>query len=217
MKKILPYSMILLFTILTVTYLAFFEQTNFALAKGGTYSCKVEGNACVLGLNSCEKTYKPGNKCSTVEIGLGMFDPCKKASFDCKKVEQNQSPTPIDDTKPPPKESDDAAGERGFIPCGGLNNPCQLKHIFVLLHNIIDLLMFKLGPAFATLMIAYGGFKIMVSSGSPGARYKGKEIIKWALLGYGLMLLAWVIVNTFLLYLGFAEWTNFKDWWNINI
>lgn len=106
---------------------------------------------------------------------------------------------------------------KGLIPCGRLSNPCQFKHIFILLHNIMDLFMFKLGPVFATLMVVYGGFKIMVSAQSPGSYYRGREIIKWALLGYGLMLLSWVIVNTVLLYLGLAQWTNFKDWWNIDI
>lgn len=104
--------------------------------------------------------------------------------------------------------------ESRLVPCGGTRNPCEFKDLFVLLHNIVEFLLLKLGPAVTTFMVAYGGFRVIISSQSPYGLRRGKEIIKWAILGYGLMLTAWIIINTILLYLGLAEWTNFKDWWN---
>ena len=66
----------------------------------------------------------------------------------------------------------------------------------------------------------------MVSGGSTGViapggtnpvlgLYKAKQMIQWAFIGYIVILIAWLLVNTFLDAIGVAQWTNIQEQWNV--
>ncbi|MDX1607936.1 MAG: pilin [Candidatus Spechtbacterales bacterium] len=110
----------------------------------------------------------------------------------------------------------DDCREGGLVPCGGVSCPCTFCDFFELIHNIVEFLLFTLGPILASLMIVVGGFYVLTSAGNQGKYRKGKEYIKWALLGYLLMLGAWLIINTILTMLDLADWVSIGDWWKPN-
>jgi hypothetical protein len=105
------------------------------------------------------------------------------------------------------------AQDGGLVPCGGPGqNQCQLRDIFVLLHNILEFAIFQLAPILVTAMVALGGFFILTSAGSPGRYAKGLDYIKFSLIGYGIVLVSMLLVNTLLQQLGVATWTGLLNW-----
>jgi len=104
---------------------------------------------------------------------------------------------------------------QGLVPCGGSGQPaCTFCDFFVLIHNIVEFAIFTLAPILVILMITIGGFFILTSRGNPGQFSKGKNMIYWALIGYAVILLAWIIINTILMFIGTASWVDIGNWWN---
>ena len=112
---------------------------------------------------------------------------------------------------------------RGNTP---LVEQCTSTHFFGLLHRIIDIAIFNVAPALVVAMLVIGGILIMVSGGSTGViapggtnpvlgLYKAKQMIQWAFIGYIVILIAWLLVNTFLDAIGVAQWTNIQEQWNV--
>ncbi len=66
---------------------------------------------------------------------------------------------------------------------------------------ILSFYFYILVPVF----LIYGGFRIMVSSGSPESYGKGVEIIRRTAIGLAIALGAFVIINTFLWFLGLTN------------
>jgi len=103
-----------------------------------------------------------------------------------------------------------------LVPCGGPGQPaCQFCHIFVLLNNIIHFILFTLTPIVAALMIVIGGFYLLIAGPNPELFSKGKAILTATVIGLVIVFVAWVFLNTFLDFLGVAEWTGLKTWWQI--
>jgi len=61
-------------------------------------------------------------------------------------------------------------------------------------------------------MVAFGGFKILISAGNPSKYKEGLSYIKNAVIGYGIVLVSMLIVNTILQQIGVAEWTGLLNW-----
>lgn len=83
-------------------------------------------------------------------------------------------------------------------PCTSL---CDLIDTF--LHVVyfgITLVVFVFTPIF----FAWGGIMILISSGDPGKLQKGKQILTGTLIGVGITLGAFLIVSTFVKFLGVA-------------
>ncbi|MEX0878042.1 MAG: pilin [Candidatus Spechtbacterales bacterium] len=112
-------------------------------------------------------------------------------------------------------EPDKICNAGGLLPCGGTGCPCQLCDVFIVINRVVDLLLFTIAPILVSIMVIVGGFFVMTSRGA-GQLRKGKEFIKWAILGYLLMLTAWVIVNSILTVLDLATWVGAGDWWDPN-
>lgn len=55
--------------------------------------------------------------------------------------------------------------------------------------------LFDLGLAVAVLMITYGGIMIAVAGASPSKVGEGRKIITGAVVGFAIMLVAWLIIN----------------------
>jgi hypothetical protein len=94
-----------------------------------------------------------------------------------------------------------ATGNSGLIPCGGPNNPCTICYMVLMIQNLINF-GFKIFVYIGILMIVIAGITYIVSAGSPKMMETAKAFLKNALIGFGVMLGAWIIVNTIMLVLG---------------
>ena len=127
----------------------------------------------------------------------------------------------------------------GLVPCGkncdipgtppDECHPCGLCDIFVMFDRIIDFIMFQIVPSLAVLMIAIGGFMLVVShlggaldlgggkQGGSALVSRAKTIFKSVIIGLFIIYGAWLIVNTFFMMIGVADWTGLRSgWWQIN-
>jgi len=111
----------------------------------------------------------------------------------------------------------------GLVPCGrSIDDPstkdvdeskmCDLRDMFVLLHRILEFAIFQLAPILVTVMVAIGGFKMLIAAGNPGKYGEGVSLIKNALIGYAIVLVSMLLVNTVLQQIGVAQWTGLLDW-----
>jgi len=107
----------------------------------------------------------------------------------------------------------------GLVPCGRtVDNPetpwvetesCRFEHIFLLLKNILDLLLWRIGLIILVLLAIATGVIFYFSRGAPTTMAKVKSLLKSAGIGYATILLAWIIINLILRILGFTMGT----WW----
>lgn len=118
----------------------------------------------------------------------------------------------------------------GLVPCGGRGEPpCQLCHFFVLFDNIFRFVLFTIVPPLAVLMLAIGGFMYIFAYLSPGEALPGggkggpnllaqaKRLISSVIFGLLIIFAAWLVVNTFFMVIGVANWTGLgAGWWKIN-
>lgn len=109
----------------------------------------------------------------------------------------------------------------GLVPCG-VGNPgdpgyvaCGLCHLFQLVNNIINLVMFTFIPIIAPIFIVIGGIYFLIGRGSPETYTKGKTVLTATVVGLIIVYTAWVLLNTMLTFLGVASWTGLGNWWQI--
>lgn len=76
-----------------------------------------------------------------------------------------------------------------------LDNPLGTTNITVVIARLIEAILGITG-AVALLMFIYGGFLWLISAGDPKKVEKGKEVMKWAILGLVVIVTAYVIVST---------------------
>lgn len=96
-----------------------------------------------------------------------------------------------------------AASAAGLVPCGRNAGsasemaPCTLCHVVLGADGVIKWLM-KIMTIIAVTVIFAMGVLYIISTGDQGMMEKAKEGIKAALVGFTIMLLAWLIVNVIL-------------------
>ena len=103
-----------------------------------------------------------------------------------------------------------SAWAAGLVPCGVSENnpatvidetaPCSLCHLYVLIDNILDFIMWTIAPIVAVLAVGWAGFNIMISGEQPGLRAKGFGIIKTTVIGLAIMFAGWVLINEALIF-----------------
>ncbi len=93
-----------------------------------------------------------------------------------------------------------ASVEAAFVPCGTSANdtPCTLCHVVIMGKGIMDWGM-QVMAAIGLVVITAMGIMYIVSAGDEGMIKNAKSGIKTSLIGVGVMLGAWLIVNTLLL------------------
>jgi len=79
-----------------------------------------------------------------------------------------------------------------------------------MIDGIIDFALMNIVFPLAVLMLVVGGALFILSAGDPGRVNQGKTIMKSAVIGISIILLAWIIVNTLLVVSGIVN-TNL-DW-----
>lgn len=96
-----------------------------------------------------------------------------------------------------------AAG--GLQVCGGSEDPssvqkfqstsCQLEDIFKLIANITNYLMATAG-LFAVVWVVIAGFRLVAAAGNEAMIKQGKKGLTNAVLGFVLVMISYIIVNT---------------------
>jgi len=109
----------------------------------------------------------------------------------------------------------------GLVPCGRVSDdpdtlswnerdPCEIKHIFLLLKNIIDFVLWRVGLIALALLIILTAVVSYFSLGAPGTVVNVKQIWQRAGTGYLIMFLAWWIINALVKIVGFTD-----TWWSL--
>ena len=109
----------------------------------------------------------------------------------------------------------DKEGAGGLVPCGGAN-PCTLCDLYHLLQHIVYFLMWNLAPVLAILVVAWGGFNILIAGGDASRKQVGIKAMKAAIIGLLIVFSAWVIINEFILFFaggGSGTGTIFSNPW----
>ena len=101
----------------------------------------------------------------------------------------------------------------GFVPCGGRGADgeiirCELCHIFEMIDTILDFIILKLTPVVAVLMLVIGGIMFLFAGANPNTLETAKKIITTTVIGLVIIFTAWIVISTFLNYIGVASWTG---------
>ena len=104
-------------------------------------------------------------------------------------------------------------GQNGLVPCGRSTDdpktswnerePCQIKHLFLIVKIIIDFLLFRIIPLILVLLTIATGIIFYTSFGQ--VMTMAQIISLWKAAGIGLVIIffAWTIVNLFLKAIGY--------------
>jgi len=117
----------------------------------------------------------------------------------------------------------------GLVPCGRIyddpttpNPPfderesCQIKHLFILLRNVLDFLFWKVATVLLALILLATGALFYVSMGDSAVIFKVKSFMKSAVIGYLVIFFAWFFINLLLALLGY-KFQIFGNWWELPI
>lgn len=113
---------------------------------------------------------------------------------------------------------------KGLVPCGRKydnpqtdiieSKPCQLTDILVLVKYVLDFVLWRVGPITLVLLVLATGLVSYFNVGSPDINVRIKSILKSAISGYIMIILAWLIVNTLLAIIGYRIGV-FGRWWEL--
>ena len=102
----------------------------------------------------------------------------------------------------------------GLIPCGRgcddpttdwiENNPCTPCSLILMGQLIIEFLV-KISAVLALIAITFSGLLYMFAAGSSGAIEKAKSMMKYTLLGFVLVFIAWAVVDSILVTMGYID------------
>ena len=85
-----------------------------------------------------------------------------------------------------------------LVPCGNSDQPaCNISYFIYMVNAIINGIIGIATVIFAISLI-YGGFLYLTSGENPGNKEKAKSMLWRTLIGFVIILTAWVIVHTIL-------------------
>lgn len=159
------------------------------------------------------------NTCSNSSLPSGSSSECGSGETCCDGVASSSGGT---------STSDDEFCSSGLVPCGrNCDNPkteiredqmCTLCHLFAGFQNIISWGMMIL-TFFALAALTAAGILYLMSAGNQSMMENAKQFMKNTLLGFFLVLIAWVIINTVILLIG-GKLENVEksdsSWWKIS-
>lgn len=94
-----------------------------------------------------------------------------------------------------------AQADKPLVPCGNVvgsdgvvSNPCEFKDFFTLIINVTDYVII-LGAVVSSIIFAYVGFMMMTAGGEMGRINEAKAIFGKVLVGFLIMISAWLIVH----------------------
>ncbi|MCX6756407.1 MAG: pilin [Candidatus Nomurabacteria bacterium] len=95
-----------------------------------------------------------------------------------------------------------ASDTKAIVAC---TDDCNFDSLMATINNIINFLLFIVATPLFAIGFCYAGVLYMFSGGSSENVGTAKSIIKNLFIGYLLALLAWVIVKTIMVSLGFSD------------
>lgn len=116
-----------------------------------------------------------------------------------------------------PTESIKVTG--GLVQCGrACDNPdtpdinesdaCGFCSFFSLFDKITSWIIWTIAPIIAGLLFVIGGLAIATSRGSASQLTRGKDILLWTFIGYAVILIGWLVLNSFFTGMGLKTWTG---------
>ncbi|MYE38347.1 MAG: hypothetical protein F4X82_02435 [Candidatus Spechtbacteria bacterium SB0662_bin_43] len=78
------------------------------------------------------------------------------------------------------------------------NPTCGFRELGSLILDITQKIIYQFTPLLVIAMITLGGFTILIAREDPGMYQRGIQFIKYALIGYVIVLLSFLIVEVFL-------------------
>ncbi len=88
------------------------------------------------------------------------------------------------------------------------SKPCGFCDFFLLFKRIVDWIMLVIIPAVAGLIVVFGGFMLVISRGNPQQSKLGKDAIIYTFIGYAIVLIGWLVLNSALTGIGVQKWTG---------
>jgi len=113
--------------------------------------------------------------------------------------------------------------KKGLVPCGrhcdvnpaitsyDESEPCTLCHLILMTQLIMDFL-FKIAAVVAAFFIAVSGVMYLVAAGRPEMMTLAKTTLKLTLLGFSLIFIAWIMVDTILTMFGYIDPLGDGSW-----
>jgi hypothetical protein len=95
-------------------------------------------------------------------------------------------------------------------------NSCDFDDFMEIINRLINFVLFVLATPLFAILIMYAGFLYMFDGGNSKNVSQAKSIFKNALWGYVIALVAWLVVKTILVSLGFNG-TMFLTFINSNL
>ena len=167
--------------------------------NSGSAACEFKNDTCDYKTLECGNGYLPYIKCDQI-ITEGECN-YHSTPENCRSTGGTQE-----------------NAQEGFVTCGGQGEaPCTVGDFLAMVHKVIEFAIYKLAPLFVVIMIVIGGFFYLTSAGNSSQTSKGKSFIKNAVIGYTIVLSAWLIVNIILTAIGVAQWTGLNNWWEITL
>ena len=112
----------------------------------------------------------------------------------------------------------------GLVPCGvdrdnpdtlswNEKDPCELKHTFLLIKNLIDFALWKLVPLIIAILVVATGAIFYFSLGSANTLATVRRIWRYVGMGVLILMFSWLFLNFLLGILGFdvnifGRWTE---------
>ena len=118
-----------------------------------------------------------------------------------------------------------APARYGLLPCGAIiddpatpwheTDSCELKHLFLLVQNLLNFALWKLVPLIIAVLVVATGAIFFFQLGGPEVMAKARTI--WSAVGKGVLILlfSWLFLNFLLGILGFdisifGRWYEFQ-------
>jgi len=118
----------------------------------------------------------------------------------------------------------DESKQGGLVPCGRTyddpNTPwnereqCQIHHFFLLIRNVVEFILWKVATILLILSLIVLAAILYLSAGDERTINKVKSLIRSVIIGYLIILFAWLIINTVLALAGF-NFQLFGNWWEL--
>lgn len=107
-----------------------------------------------------------------------------------------------------------SAGAAGLVPCGGATEaPCTTCDVVVLTNNVVAWLVMILGTI-AAILIVVAGARLVTSGGNMSAKEQAKSSMTNLIIGYLIVLSAWLVLDYGLKALLIQDGTNNFGVWN---
>lgn len=87
----------------------------------------------------------------------------------------------------------------GLVNCGKTNpDDCNYDKLIQLIQNLLNFVIYVIATPIATILIALSGFKMVTSGGDQKSYDNAKKVLKNVMIGYVVMLSAFIIIKLFI-------------------